>query len=401
MITLEQIGQKLNRILNGITTDSADTGESWLTGTFPTTNEYNFAVKTNGFHLDKINENNKNLVFVFVDSLGGEINNVKSLKEIDYNTEITFYYPVRFKDDFYSINNFLYDTFVEQFLNFGTSANKDICLTAISVAQYGEIGVDNFQQLATFINNNYPLQKPVLKSEMYMSMTFTLYLSTVNGLNQSNGLLFGNSWNTTIKMTGDDTYISSIHTSISIGSATTEQDISLTINNPIKEITDFEIENGTWVTEPYITIESGVTKIKGRVAKIGTGIVRVNCSIYYNGNYFFTDTTPLFINETNISNSEPIAEQVLGEHNSKGLPVSTAYTKELPIYIKNDNDYKRLVRLYLNRNLENITVEITESNSVLLPNETFTKNYYITNLSMVKAKGEMLGITLTLAERLD
>jgi len=397
MITLEQIGQKLNRILNGITTDSADTGESWLTQTAPTTNAYNFAVKTNGFHLDKINnqDNYKNLVFVFVDSLGGEINNVKSLKEIDYNTEITFYYPVRFKDDFYAINNFLYDTFVEQFLNFGTSANKEICLTAISVAQYGEIAIDNFQQLAKFFNDNYPLQRPILKSEMYMSMTFTLYLSTINGLNQNNGLLMGNSWNTSISIPSSILTINASQTIAIDGSFNYS---SSPISN-FKGIISYSIKNGYFETLPSFNSQNNSISF---VAKHNTTddaskpiVVKIN---YYISRAFYDDN-PIFITETNISNSEPIAEQVLGENNSKGLPVSTAYTKELPIYIKNNNDYKWLLTQYLNRNLESLVVLITESNTLL--SLSSTHSYYITNMSMVKAKGEMLGVTLTLAERID
>lgn len=400
MITLEKISQKLNRILNGITTDSADTGESWLTQTAPTTNEYNFAVKTNGFHLDKINENNKNLIFVFVDSLGGEINNVKSLKEIDYNTEITFYYPVRFKDDFYAINDFLYNTFVEQFLNFGTSANKDICLTAMSVAQYGEIATEHLQELTQFINNNYPIQVAKLRTEMYMSMTFTLYLSTINGLNQSGGLLFGNSWNTSLNIySTNDTRFTNSSTS------------SLTANET-KVITSFISHYPPSILgyEKIDTSDYSIT-IAPKIIKDGADY-KVQYTVHNNTssnqsvsiNFIWTytrlvDDNPIFITETNISNSEPIAEQVLGNSNSKGVPVSSSYTKELPIYVKNNNDYKWLINQYLNRNLENLIVSITEENTLL--SVSSNRLYYITNMSMVKAKGEMLGITLTLAERID
>ena len=158
MIILTDVAKKLNEVLNA----SEDFSQ------------YQFAIETHGFHLDQISDRTtgKNFIPVFISTMGGQNNPVPNLKQAEYNIPITFYYPVRFKDDFFALNEYLVDTFVGQFLTFGTQ--KARC--NISIPQYGEIQDLDLREFKEWVGSIYRREIEVMES--YMSMTITLYLST-------------------------------------------------------------------------------------------------------------------------------------------------------------------------------------------------------------------------------
>lgn len=172
MIILPEVATKLERILN-----SLDGYTNPLA--------YYFQVETEGFHIDHIEKADKsgNFIPVFISSLGGQFNPVRGLKQATYSIPVVLYYPVRFKDDFYLLGEFLEEVFVGNKINYGTVSGSAI--SNISVPQFGEIQNLDFTQFKKWINDNY--QKQIEKMEPYMSMQFTLYLS-----NAAEGLLFGN-----------------------------------------------------------------------------------------------------------------------------------------------------------------------------------------------------------------
>ena len=178
MINLEDISKKISNILNG--TDTEFTSQ---------VGKYAFKVFTEGFHIDSVYDfdSGKNFIPVFIGSLGGSYNPVPLLKEQSYSVSITLYFPIRFKNDMYYVNEMLYDAFCGQILTYGTQKAR----SNISVAQYGEIQDVDFEQFSQWIETEYKMK--ITKMEPWLSMTFTLYLTTADKLEEQDGLLYGES----------------------------------------------------------------------------------------------------------------------------------------------------------------------------------------------------------------
>lgn len=159
MVLLSEIAEKLQTLLNA--------AEDF--------NQYQFEVETQGFHIDRIYDKTtgKNFIPVFISSLGGEHNPIPNLKESNYSIPVTIYFPVRFKNDFFALNEFLEDYFVGKQINYGEITGS--CLSNISVTQYGEIQELDLKEFKDWVGSIYKL--PIEVREMWMSMTFTLYLS--------------------------------------------------------------------------------------------------------------------------------------------------------------------------------------------------------------------------------
>ena len=159
MIILSEVAQKLQSILNnGITIN----GVSY---TNPT--DYEYQVQTEGYHLDNIVGETKNFIPVFISSMGGSFNPVAGLKQSNVVIPITFYFPVRFKEDMYALNSFLVDVFVGQSISYGTISGYAI--SNLSVAQFGELdSMDVLREFETWVSNKYQRQLEVM--EAYLSM---------------------------------------------------------------------------------------------------------------------------------------------------------------------------------------------------------------------------------------
>ena len=193
MIILTEVAQKLENILNG------NDNEVLLTN--PT--DYEFVVLTQGFHIDKVADTNshKNFIPVFVSTMGGQFNPVEGLYQANYTIPVAIYFPVRFKDDFFILQDFLANAFVGRNLNYGTLSGKAI--SNISVSQFGEIQGLDFKEFSQWVESNY--KRPIEVREMWMSMSFTLYLS-----NAGSGFVFGNDVVSTLSFTKDnETYTDS------------------------------------------------------------------------------------------------------------------------------------------------------------------------------------------------
>ena len=167
MINLPQVAKKLEDILNGVDTETIANTRNV---------DYEFVVATEGFHLDKIydKETKKNFIPVFISSMGGEYNPIKGLKQADYNIPVVIYFPVSFKNDFFELNEYLVDCFVGAMLTYGTTK----CLSNISIAQYGELEeYDVLKRFREWVETTY--NKPLEVMEVWMSMSFNLYLSSL------------------------------------------------------------------------------------------------------------------------------------------------------------------------------------------------------------------------------
>ena len=191
MIILSEVASKLEKILNGV-----DSETNTLTNPTP----YYFVVETEGFHIDHVERPTarKNFIPVFVSSLGGQFNPVKGLKQGSYTFQVTFYFPVRFKENFFALGDFLVDAFVGSILTYGEVSGKAV--SNIGAPQFGEIQDVDFKEFDSWVNDTY--KKPIEKMEPYLSMVVSLFLS-----NAAPGLIYGNDFKYDLSFTyGDNTY---------------------------------------------------------------------------------------------------------------------------------------------------------------------------------------------------
>lgn len=183
MIILSEVAKKLEAILNGVDEEVNSSNATVVVTSNPT--PYYFKVETEGLHLDHIVEpkENSNFIPVFISSMGGQFNPVKGLKQGTYSLPISFYFPVRFKDDFFALGEFLVDAFVGTILNYGPISGRAV--SNISAPQFGEIQDLDLKQFKAWTEEKY--QMPVEVMEPYLSMNITLFLS-----NAAQGLVYGN-----------------------------------------------------------------------------------------------------------------------------------------------------------------------------------------------------------------
>ena len=177
MVILSEVAQKLEKILNGVDTE--------VTNSNPIA--YRYKVEAQGFHIDHIldKDTGTNFIPVFVSSMGGQFNPVAGLKQGTYTIPITFYFPVRFKNDFFKLGDFLIDVFVGKGLNFGTISGYGIC--NLSVPTFGEIQDLDLEEFQNWVEEKYQ-NRVGRRNEPFMSMTVNLYIT-----NAGSDFMFGNS----------------------------------------------------------------------------------------------------------------------------------------------------------------------------------------------------------------
>lgn len=185
MIILSEVAKKLNDILNN--KDSETSG-------FTNPTDFLYEVQTEGYHLDHIMGEEKNFIPVFISSMGGTYNPVPQLKQSNAVITIVFYFPVRFKNEMFALNDYLVDCFVGKFLTYGTISGKSI--SNLSVAQFGELdSLDVLREFETWVANKYQRQLEVM--ETYLSMTINLYLS-----NAASDFVYGNDVSISLSIDG-------------------------------------------------------------------------------------------------------------------------------------------------------------------------------------------------------
>ena len=199
MINLEEIAKKLDSMLNGIDTDVPSGVVRPV--------DYLFCVFSEGLYLSSIadmrNGERKNFIPVIVGAYGGENNPVEGLGEQDRNVLIQILFPVRFKYKMYEFENYIFQCFVGRLITVGNQ--KCVCNT--SPAQYNELQDFSFSEFNKWVETTYKM--PLDKTETYMAMNITLYLSTANGVGSANGFLYGNSYTTKLKLYTSNDFLTS------------------------------------------------------------------------------------------------------------------------------------------------------------------------------------------------
>ena len=247
------------------------------------------------------------------------MNPVPLLKQSDGTIPITFYFPVRFKDTMFALNDYLNDVLVGKELEWGEYTGKSI--SNLSLPRLGEIQDLDLQQFKVWVDENYNL--PIEVMEPFFSMELTLYLSNANPL-----FIYGN------------------------------------------------------------------------VVKI------TNLTVAYKGEKILEDTEPICIDRADIGSSEPATQQLFSTTHAEGYPANAAYTKQLPLIVKNLPGYYKLLDVCENtKDIQNLTIDLEEEIPISDGNESNPKNltvksyYFISNYSRRTSLGQLLGISLTLADR--
>lgn len=302
MITILEISQKLQSILNG-------TASEIISLTRPS--DFQFVVATEGLHLDKINDKKtgKNFIPVFISQGGGEYDAVPNLNKSAFSMPITFYFPVRFKNDFYALNEFLSKALVGKVMNWGTSSGY--CLSTISVATFGEIQGLDLKEFKTWVENLY--QEEVDVREYYMSMEFTLYLTTADDV------VWGNQVEYKLQITYDGVNYPTTPETLrwdSVGNA-------LSIANMPQQL----------IGEDYVHNTRNITS-RGRSIKayMGSSVMWQKLLLVFNGgtNNLLTNIKLTKIYHFNDGTSQSFTFNnvviQLTEDNSLGVPISFTFT---------------------------------------------------------------------------
>ena len=314
MIILSEIAEKVSAILNG-TDQETNQARTYVP-------DFEYLVATQGFHLDHIfnKSTGKNMIPVFISSLGGTNNPVPDLKQSDATVQIAFYFPVKFKDEFYNLADQMGTWFVGKILNYGTHSGR--ALSNLSLPNVGEIQELDLKEFKQWVGSIY--RRTIDVTEPYMSLVFTLYLNCFDSTNT----FIGNQ----IKIT------------------------SLTFS--------------------------------------------------YNGTDFYEDKTPISIERADIASLENASQQILNQPYVKGYPANLGYTRQLPLILKENSGYKRLLEICeKTKDVQNLRLTIKEIipfPSTALNNDDgsleITHTYYVTGYSRKTAMGQLVGIQLTLAD---
>lgn len=103
----------------------------------------------------------------------------------------------------------------------------------------------------------------------------------------------------------------------------------------------------------------------------------------------------VFVSQSLQSNSDPAVQQLMGENESEGLPVGTAYASSPSIYVKNTPFYRYLTNKWFNGLSQSL--ELTINISFL--GQTYSRTCFVQSVNLVLQKGELATITLAFSKK--
>lgn len=354
MIYLTQVCERLSEILN-----STDNPVS-----------YTYAVESVGYHWDRVYKDKKNIIRVFVSSMGGAFNPVFGLGEANYTIPIIFYFPVRFKEDFFLLDKYLHSVLV------GASFGVDNSVSNLSVSQFGEIQNLDMKEFSSWSERTF--QVPTDITEEYMTMQCTLYLSTLK-----EGYVYGNSVTAKLKhyidmcelIVGDKTYMT--YYLKTIEDAGVQRPLYITEEGKIVTFDDLAY---------YYDEKTGnLTEIEG--GEEGSG-------------GYATMEIPLTFSQGSLqSSTQGDSQQVIGESESKSIPFTTAYGSSFTAYLNTSAECEYLLYQWANATLTEkaFTIEI----SIPEMNISYEREVYVQSCNLPIIKGQPLALTMSFARRLD
>jgi len=386
-MNLEYISRKIQSILNNST----------ATGNPLAREGFYFYVATDGYYLDKISDNSlkKNIIPVFVGYHSGEITPVPNLDETDYNVNVSVYFPIIYKEKFYKLERYLKTTFVGKIVDFGhgqtVSEDPDEkianALCNISVPTFTTIADAGLIEFKNWTSTTYGMA--IDTANFWMQMNFALYTSTINGLGQSNGFAYGNEVTTTLSFSGliaqtsenvvkigSDSYIKNYILNRIVSStqyygfqnvAIKTDIVYTTFQNPLSGNSYYRYENNAMVLKGTITIET--------ISLENEPIITTNPSIQ--------------------SQSDPNAQQLLGEKETEGLAINTSYSSGFNCYFKKDVFFYVLLREWFNGNMQNFPFKI----EIELDGFKYIRTCYLQSAMFNPTLGEPITFTFTFIKK--
>lgn len=384
MIYLPEVAETLEKILNGVDTQIA--GLSSPVG-------FEFKVKTAGFHIDANDDmvTKKNFIPVFIDSDGGAFDAVKEIQRQVESINVVMYYPVRFKDDFFAITDYLVDYFVAQRLNYGKLSGK--CLSNIGAVRYGEIQGLDLVNFSKWVENNY--ERPIRKTENYMSLQFTLYLT-----NLASGFILGNQVKYSLLYSVSRTARDYLVTNVLYPCGRYR-----TADKLIDGVQYYAFRNveKDWLyytknlyfegNEAYYTITDDVVTFVGRTSAIG-GTGEHDETWTYNEDLVWTSSG------TGAANS-PISQQLIDvDSYAKNTSNITNYNKSIVAYIRGNEFWKILLDFYNKQEMSKIDT-LTLAKTYYFTGDTKLYSFSQLVLSMNEniALGEPVSFTITFGDK--
>lgn len=207
MLTVKEIARELDSILNGTSPNVPEDATRPFDGVF--------SVKTAGYHLDHVYDpkTKSNFFPVFIENGSGRFNPIKDLEQVDYSFPVSIYFPIRFKEKMLAMQEYLVKCFVgcapifKVYGDDGKLAYEQGAITNISAFELGEItdldldqyGQSLLKQLNAYIAEQYKM--PVSNMEPWISLNFTLFVSTMKDANSKGGYVYGNLFKTVLTLT--------------------------------------------------------------------------------------------------------------------------------------------------------------------------------------------------------
>ena len=114
-----------------------------------------------------------------------------------------------------------------------------------------------------------------------------------------------------------------------------------------------------------------------------------------------TDSNPTFADQADGSSSQPESQQLLGEKHSKLINKATSFSKTIEVYVKNNDGYAWLIGKFLDRDTQDLVVQVAETYNLGSTPPTRTALYALNDVSLVKSKGQLMSITLSLGDLLE
>lgn len=389
MILLTDIATKLEQLLNGENNPV----------------DFEFKVRVTGFHIDSIanTKTGKNQILVFIDSLGGDYNPVPDLEESNFNIQVAFYFPVRFKDDIYAMNEFLRDQFVGKMVNFGELSGSALC--NLSVAQYGEIVGTDLDKFGVWVEETYG-ENSLYKNEIgvmenYMSMTLNIYTTQL-----SSAFIFGNNVSYSIVGILPEVIPNKVMVAVPSAHSITH---SIYTRSPENDITlEDETQLYAWESSSETFRYSKVEKVVGREPLFtSTGTITV-AFIDYVVDYSFEneerfEENLVWVNSGTGGSITPISQQKIGKDNYvKNIANLTQFNKSVTIFPKlltEGEFWDRFINLYNIQRLDIIKeIRFVKTYNTSLGAKKFLIPQIILSINENVELGQPLSFTFTFGD---
>lgn len=388
MIYLHEVAQKLENILNGVDDE---------TSSLIRPNDFYFKVETVGFHLDhiKAKQVGKNFIPVFVSSLGGEFDPVKNIKRQNYSVSIAFYFPVRFKEQFFAMQDFLFDCFVGQYRNFGVISGK--CLSNISPAEYGDIRDLDLRQYKEWVSSIYKEEIDIM--EKWMTMEVKLYLSSA-----AEGYSFANAIDYKLKFD-----VERYSPAIKWDNQWYERDVEKDREYQGTTYYAWTREKKTSDEFTYWTVEETLPFTNPRVYVFVLDIPveqeRSVTSQNYEENHLFIDSYNEKIEWTQGGsgvNNSPIAQQLIDQESSYATNVInvTNYEKSIVAYFKTSPMWLKLLDLYNTNQFDKISgLKLVKTYNFGDITKSYEFNQVVIALNENDTLGSLISFTIAFGDR--